>query len=453
MSRILAAVVAAMVVTSLPVFLTGALSPLLADELSIDTARTGSAVAAFFVVGALASLPAGRLVDRVGAGFGLRTAIAAAGLLGLLVATTSRSFVTLLLPLAAGGIALALADTGSARALATAVPRHRQGMAFGTKEASIPTASLVAGLAVPLLGTTLGWRAAYASVAALALLGVLVVPRRLDRPSTTAAREPAADRPRALDRPSTTASPEPAGDPRELDRPSTIASPEPAGAGTAGAGLLMLSVAAGLAGGAAAALATFLVPGLVDAGLSVAVAGFVLSAASVVAIGTRLAVGRLADTRPGSELRVLRRLLVGGALGLTILALGTSAAGPGTAGFGTDGPGAMATVLLVGGAVAALGSGWGWTGLVFLAAVRSDPARPARAAGIVLVGLGLGGSLGPGVLGAVAGSAGYVVSWTTGVVALTLAAALVTLGRATPRGPRRPRRAAPGDRTARSPRT
>ena len=66
-------------------------------------------------------------------------------------------------------------------------------------------------------------------------------------------------------------------------------------------------------------------------------------------------------------------------------------------------------------------------GLAFLAAVRLLPSRPARAAGVILAGLSIGGASGPLVFGAVASSLGYRASWSAAAVSTAIAAALCIL--------------------------
>jgi MFS family permease len=146
--------------------------------------------------------------------------------------------------------------------------------------------------------------------------------------------------------------------------------------------------------------------------------------ASSAAVVTRLVVGRLADRRPGSELAAIRVLIGTGALGLALLALASTP---------QRGSTAAGTVLLVAAAFVTLGAGWGWTGVVFLAAVRTDPTRPAVAAAAVLAGLGLGGAAGPAVVGRVADLASFRAAWLGGALAMVVAVLALWLARG--RGP------------------
>ena len=91
---------------------------------------------------------------------------ASLSLLGLLVmAVVASAWWHVALAVALSGVANALAQVSTNVALASGVPTRRQGVAFGAKQAAIPTASLVAGLALPIVGLVAGWRVAFAAAA------------------------------------------------------------------------------------------------------------------------------------------------------------------------------------------------------------------------------------------------------------------------------------------------
>ena len=58
----------------MPGFLTASLAPRIRDDFAFGDSTLGLAVALFYVVSASGSVPAGRLVDRVGATRGMRLA-------------------------------------------------------------------------------------------------------------------------------------------------------------------------------------------------------------------------------------------------------------------------------------------------------------------------------------------------------------------------------------------
>ena len=357
-------VAAGLVAAMLPVFLLGTLSPRIGAELGLSEAGVGLALSIFFTAAALSAVPGGRVADRIGAGAALRFGVlaAAAAMAGVGLAVTGTA--GLLVLLVGAGAALGLVDPGGSRALSAAVPLRRQGLAFGVKEASVPTASLLAGASLPLV---VGWRASFVAGGVLAALIAAAVPRGLD-----------ASRARSHPRP-------------------------PASSGTPAAAVFAVAAASALGGGAAVVGVTFLVPAALDRGWSEPAAGGLLVTASLTGIAVRLAVGLLADRRPGAERTLLAVALLLGAVGL--------------AGLGT---GPLLTAALL-----AVGAGWGWTGLAFLAAVRLDPDRPARAAGMVLTGLAIGGAIGPAGFGWIVTRAGFPRAWLLAAAAMAAAALLI----------------------------
>ena len=82
-------------------------------------------------------------------------------------------------------------DAGRARC-----PPSRLGLSFGIKQAAIPIATLLAGVAVPTVALTVGWRWAYLIGAGLALLALLIAPAGRRAAGPGAARSPVSGPPR-----------------------------------------------------------------------------------------------------------------------------------------------------------------------------------------------------------------------------------------------------------------
>jgi predicted MFS family arabinose efflux permease len=370
-ARAAASALTTTIACSVPVFLVGGLAVQIAGELHFSPAGLGLAVSVYFGVSALASVPAGGLVERYGATAVARAAIGLAAASLLTVAVAARSLTTLVAILGLGAAANAAGQLASNTTLARHVPAARQGLSFGVKQAAIPVSTLLAGAAVPVVALTLGWRWAFV-LAALAAVTVLpLVPS--DGPH---ARRPRGER-----------------------------------GGRATAALVVLGVAATLAAGAANALGTFLVDAAVGRGLAPGAAGLVLTLGSTVCVATRVLGGWQADRRPGRQVGVIAALLAVGAAGLALLAL------PGTP-------------ALAGGVLLGFGLGWSWPGLMNFAVVRLHPQAPAAATSITQTGVYAGGCLGPLSLGAVAAGAGYPTMWTVAAVAMLSASALMLLGSA-----------------------
>lgn len=358
----------ALTTTVVPAFLTGALSGRIGDDLGFGAGAAGAAVAAFFVGAGVFAVPMGRVTERIGPTRALRTGALVSATAALGVAAFASSWWQLTALLFVAGSAVGLVDTGAARAFGDAVPPTRHGIAFGAKEASVPAASLAAGLSIPVLAEQLGWRSAFVAGALLAPVVWALVPRL------------AADPPPATER--------------------------GAGAGRRGP-MVLFAAGVALGVGAATAASTLLVPAIEDRGWDEADAGLLLAVASGASIAVRLGAGSRGDRRPLSTWAMVATLLVVGAGGAVLLA--ATSAGP-------------AGVL---GAIAVIGGGWGWTGLAFQTAVRVGRDRPAAAAGIVLTGLSVGGAAGPAAFGAIASALSYSAAWATAAVALLAGAAAI----------------------------
>ncbi|WP_337832665.1 MFS transporter [Pseudonocardia sp. TMWB2A] len=353
----------------LPVFLTGALSVQLSRDLAFDPSGLGLVVALYFGVSALCSLPVGMVVERVGSRVTSRIAVVGAAVLMAALALGARSYVALVVLLLCGAWCNVMGQLSSNLTLARSVPAHRLGLSFGVKQAAIPAATLLAGLAVPAVALTVGWRWAYGIGAVLALAALFACPRTDARP---AARTRKGDR--------------------------------------ATAALAVIGAASGLAAGTATALGIFLVASAVDRGIDPGTAGLMLTLGSVVGLSVRMLHGWLADMRSGGHVAVVAASLAAGAGGFLLLAV----------------PGTPALVV---GVVLAFGLGWAWPGLLQFAVVRLNPSAPAAATSIVQVGVYAGGFAGPIVFGSLATHAGFPTAWTVNAVVMLVSAALMLVGR------------------------
>jgi MFS family permease len=362
--------VAVTTVSVLPVFLTGGLAVQIGAELGFDPAGLGLVVALFFGVSAVTALPAGWLVERLGPGPTSRAAAIGAAVAMVAVAAAARSYASLVTLLLCSAWCNVLGQLSSNLTLARSVPAGRLGLSFGVKQAAIPLATLLAGLAVPTVALTVGWRWAYVLGAGLAAAALLVAPRG-----------PAARR-------------------RSRATPGERAT----------AALSVLGIAAGLGAAAASALGIFLVASAVDRGIDPAVAGLTLTLGSVVGLTVRLLNGWLADRRTGGHVAVVAGSLLAGAGGLALLAA----------------PGMPALVL---GTLLGFGLGWSWPGLLQFAVVRLNPSAPAAATSIVQLGVYGGGFAGPVTFGLVAARISFPAAWLAGAVTMVLAAGLMLLGR------------------------
>jgi MFS family permease len=356
-----------------PVFFLGAMAITVGAELDFGDSGLGVAVAVFWAASALTAVPGGRLVELVGARRALRSGSVVSSVTLLGIGLAVRSWVLLLVVLAVGGVAHGIVGPASGSALARGVPSTSQGLAFGIKQSAPPLAGLFAGLSVPVLALTIGWRWAFVLAGALGFL-LLLVPL----PPTIVTRRPVG-RVRAGD-----------------------AALKP---------LVILALASAFGAMVASSMSVFLVAATVADGLAESLAGLLLALGSLLAIATRLIMGRLADRRRSPLLVVTAVMLLLGALGLAVLAAGTAPA------------------LLVTGTVLAFGPGWGWNGLLVLAVVRSNRNAPGAATGIVLAGGTAGAVIGPLVFAWVLAHFDVASGWAAMSAAATISAGLILGGR------------------------
>lgn len=357
------------IAVSVPVFLVGGLAVQISDELRFSPAGLGLAVSAYFGASALASVPAGALVERYGSArisrYGI--ALAAASLIGIAVAASALWSLVAILALGAG--ANAMGQLASNTSLSRHVPARRQGLSFGVKQAAIPVSTLLAGAAVPTVALTVGWRWAFVLAGILAAGAILLVPG-----------EPGAGRRRRDDT-----------------------------AKQATGALVVIGVAATLAAAAANALGTFLVDSAVARGIGPGSAGLALTLGSAVCVAARIFGGWQADRHPSRQVGVIAGLLACGAVGLLLLAV----------------PGGFSLVV---GVILGFGLGWSWPGLMNFAVVRLHPQAPAAATSITQTGVYAGGCVGPLGLGALASVAGYPTMWVVAAIAMLTAGILMLVG-------------------------
>lgn len=352
----------------LPVFLLGTTALSMGTDIGFSPAALGVAVAAFWGFMALGGAPGGRLAQRLGATASIRIgAIAAA--VGLLGAATAGSFGQLVTWMCVSGLASGFANPATDLTIAGSVPERRRGLAFGIKQSAVPAATFLAGLAVPAIALTVGWRWAFVGGALLVVPILLAMPR---------VQDPDGER------------------------------TSPTAAARGGSAIILLAVAAGFAMAAMTASAAFYVGSATEVGVSASAAGTLLAAGSVFGIAGRLGFAwGLGDVR--RPFLVVAALTMLGAVGVAII------------GAGSTGPALLA------GTVLAFGAGWGWNGLFVHAVVRVNPQAPAAAMGVVVSATAVGGVVGPLGFGALVGTVGWGGAWAAVVAGFLLATLLMVV--------------------------
>ena len=384
--RAVAASVVCLTASILPGFLTGALGRSIKEEFGLGDRGLGLAVALTFLISGLATIHAGEMADRVGFRRSLVVSMGIAVAGGLWVALLAHSPASLIAGLVVAGAGLTLVGPAAKVLVADHVRPERHGVAFGVHMSGIPLAPLLAGLSVPVLGWTLpaagwtvGWRWMFVAGAALAAVGLLMVPaERASAMEAPLARAPTAGRFAHVRMPP----------------------------------LFVFGAAATLASSAVTGTASFFVVASADAGVSENVAGLVLSAATAGVIMARITLGVAADRIHDSAVAIVAALLASSAGGYALMAGGT------------------AWMYVLGGQ-AALVLGWSWPALMVVALVRMNPHAPGLATAFVVSGLNLGAVVGPAVFGvvsdAVSPSTALVVSafWALAAAGLNLLGRLI----------------------------
>ncbi len=350
--------------TTLPVFLIGALAPVLEVAVHLDALAEGAAVGAFFLASMAGALGVARAPWHAPGGILAAGGSVASALGSYAIALFARGPLVVVAGALLAGVGNGVLQPGVNDLVATLVTPKRQGLAFGVKQAAIPTATLLAGLALPLLGVRGDWRRAYEVAGALAALVTVVA---LTMPRSHEATLRARTRFHAP------------------------------------AALWVSALAVALGAGAANALGSFGVVSLVHDHLAPGPAGYAAAAASAVGLGARLVVGRLADTRLRRPLRVVAAMMAVGALGELALASGL-------------------VPLLLAGLFVGYGAGWGWNGLITYAVGTRWRSDAAQATAVAQAGAFAGSVLGPLGVGTMIHLVGFPLSWVV-VSALALAAA------------------------------
>ena len=305
---------------------------------------------------------------------------------GLLLAAVAPSVLVLTAALMVSGLGNGFIQPSANQAIARGIATARQGMAFGIKQAGVPSATLLAGIALPVVGSTVGWRWAFAGSSVLAL-GVrwqvaTWVPSRVPMPRVVRSR-------------------------RTLDSARRTAVPTRT--------VVVLAVAGGCGSAASNSLGSFYVDWAVSSGWSVKTAGVMLGVASAAGLGTRLAVGWSADRLPLRPQHLIAVMLAVGASAYLGLAHVEA--------FGW----------LVAASVLAYVAGWGWPGLIHLAVVRASPGAPAVATGGLQMGLYTGGVFGPIAFGWIVRSASYDAAWMAAAASALIGGLLLLTAAPRPR--------------------
>ena len=359
--------VMATVSTVLPGFLIGALSVQVGREMDVSEAVYGWGLSSFFGAAMVGSIMLGRLAQRIGPLHQMTLALGVSIAVQLALAATARSFGAVIGLLVVAGLANAANQTSVNLALAQA-QLPRLGLAVSVKQSGMPTATLLAGFAVPSLALTVGWRWAYVASATFALASLILVRAAVGSSVFRAAPD----------------APAPESSFRDL--------------------CLAAAVGAFLAFSAGSLIAWGVGSG-VDAGLGPGTAGLFLSIGAATGITLRLVGGWMSDTMRAAPFRVGGVTALVGSLGMAALALRSPATH-------------VAAMLL------AFGGGWIWPVFTNYGIVRTNPRAAGTATGITQMGVYVGVFAGPLATGWLIEHQGYGAMWLAVAVSAVIGATI-----------------------------
>lgn len=356
-------------------FITGAVAVQLRQSLHFSIALVGVAVAIFFGTAAATSLFAGSLAENQGGAKVMRIATFASAIAMGLIAFLAHSFFELAILLAFAGVANGTNQPANNLFVINAVKTNRRGFALGVKQAAIPVATLLAGVAVPSVALTIGWRYVYLFAAIIALIVSMVIPGDPDSLKVKVQRR------------------------RDGEKVEIALAP-----------VVTLAIAMALGAGTSNALGAYMVENAVHQHYAPGTAGLIGALGSLVSLVVRLSVGYRADKRDGKHLIVVASMIGMGAIGYLFFATSIK-------------------WLVVPAAIIGYGFGWGWNGLFNFAVVVNHKGAEGRATGITQSGAFIGSVAGPIVFGYFVVHFGFRPSWILLMAVAALSTGLMLFGR------------------------
>ncbi|HSG79175.1 MAG TPA: MFS transporter [Acidimicrobiia bacterium] len=151
----------------------GIVATFIIDDLGISRAQLGILLAANSVMAALGSPLVGRIVDGMG---GKRSVIvvfatSAVGFLGMAV---SPVYLLMAVPMAVAALGQAATNPATNKLIAALAMPGKRALLTGVKQSGVQLGIFLAGVTLPSLAGTIGWRWAFVAVAAVPLVAIPV---------------------------------------------------------------------------------------------------------------------------------------------------------------------------------------------------------------------------------------------------------------------------------------
>lgn len=359
------------------------LSPSLVEGFDLTRLQVAFLVPSIYLGGLLFSMPAGRLVDRLGVRPTLLGGLAL-GAVGLLGGALSPDFLVFLGFLFVAGTGWSVVNPALGKAIMDLFPVRERGMAMGIKQMGLTVGGVISALVLPRIALALGWRAAIVTCGVVVALPVVASWRLLG--ALDAWRPPAA-------------------------APAAGPAPTPRRAWTRRPPIVVFFAGGLVLGMVQAAVLSYLPLYTIQAlGFDTIGAGLLVAASQAGGAVSRLALGAASDRWLAAQRSAW--LAVTGAIGAAIFLL--YAFWP------------VSTPLAAGALAFAAGVGaYGWVGIFFvISAEMGGPRQAGLLSGVAFASIVAGLLVGPSVFGLLLeGFDSYTAPW----VAFASLSALVTV--------------------------
>lgn len=153
-----------------------ALSPLIVAELDLTAVRYGGLWTVTFGVGAVLTMLGARVFDRVPPRVSLVVVFVTA-VLGLVAAGEADSYQWLVVAAVLGGLSQAVATPVTNQVVSHGLPRRWWGLVLGIKQSGVQVAQFITGATLPAMALLWGRDVGFVVLAALPLVGLVMVRR------------------------------------------------------------------------------------------------------------------------------------------------------------------------------------------------------------------------------------------------------------------------------------